>query len=448
MDTYATDRDTVTLLDRPGEVLRRAGASVGVLTSPLGADPVFLHSRPSGVEVARRVRDLVQSGASLELDRSLIDRPAPRASWPEGHASYVRDLTVVPAGRALQVVNGRIAENRDITSWHAEPALTPQRLIALLQAGLQPAAEAGSVRVLMSGGLDSSLLAAVLHNMGVPFTGIVLEDQGCRDDVESAKALAAELGVELEVASIPYPRFLRLIARGVATYEDLRPDAFCAAGLLEIAERSQGVDLLVGGEPADAILGGLRTYTETVDDAARDKVRLVALEHQAPRDVFLLRRAAEAQGIAALSPYAYGPLVRAAVGTPWRHLLDVRHMLLPDRRLGGAGYKLLQRGAAEQLGYSSLRALAHRPKAGLPSSTLTSWERVKCHTNANADNNLAPLWQVGATLFERVVLEMANPDDVDVDELLRRIATQQRASSASSRATHWDRTVPSSEERT
>jgi hypothetical protein len=261
-----------------------------------------------------------------------------------------------------------------------------------------------------------------MAEMGIAFDTACIFDGTNAEDVDHARALATELGLPFRVYEFGYDAFIQGLPGTVAAFCDPRPDLFFASGLVSClsALGRDSYRLVVGGEPADAILGGLRTQVVAPEDEAREAIRLAALRTQVPRDVAILQQSAQVVGADAFCPYAFMPLVESALCTEWKALLDPAHAIRPNRELGGTGYKILQAAAAELLQSRELRRIATRTKRGLPSSAAIHWRQLHARLSTEP-NDLSSMFMVGINLFEALFVHGKEVGEVSIDEVLEKV---------------------------
>ncbi|MEU1985010.1 asparagine synthase-related protein [Nocardia sp. NPDC019395] len=403
-------------------VIRRTAATTTVQTSVLGGQPFYAHHHDAnGWHISQSLADITVGHADPVIDAERIAelRSAPMSSWPDGLTSFIRDVHVLDANSTYHFTDGdpeyRVESHRH--EWTTSPSLTPTSLIEHLTAALQHAQMPQSPLLFLSGGLDSAVLAVVMADRGIDFDAICIFDGHNADDVDYATALATELGLPFSVHEFDYNAFISGLPRAVAAFSDPRPDLFFASGLLDcLSTIGPGkYRTVIGGEPADALLGGLRTQVTAVNDRAREAVRTAALRTQIPRDIAILEQASATVGADATCPYGYLPLASAAMSTSWPSLLDAGHAQHPTGELGGPGYKILQAGAAQLLPSSELRRIATRTKRGLPSSAATHWRKLQSELSEDP-HDAQPMLELGVHIYEQLFVHGLSVTEISVEE--------------------------------
>lgn len=189
----------------------------------------------------------------------LLGRGTPRRG-----RTLLRNLRSLPPGHRLPDLR---PGSRPKRSWRAEPASAPVDLKTLVKSTRRVVEDSivagvprrGKVAVMLSGGLDSTIVAAVLAAADVPFTCFVAEHDGPGGPKEARYAIqvAEELAVPIQRVPVnathlerasrymeeryPVPFICWVVANQLALSE-------CAAG--------QGIDTLMLGLGSDEVFGG------------------------------------------------------------------------------------------------------------------------------------------------------------------------------------------------
>ncbi|MBT5338601.1 hypothetical protein HN858_04595 [Candidatus Falkowbacteria bacterium] len=117
---------------------------------------------------------------------------------------------------------------------------------ALIKASL--AMKDNPIGLALSGGLDSSILATVLHQLELPFQAITIADDSNHPDVVHAKVLARQLGFSHTV----------IILQKTNDYDNY--------WYLFNAFRQTGLHHVVCGDTIDELLGGYYAHTQSLSD--------------------------------------------------------------------------------------------------------------------------------------------------------------------------------------
>ncbi|MEM3737452.1 MAG: asparagine synthetase B [Candidatus Bathyarchaeia archaeon] len=205
--------------------------------------------------------------------------------------------------------------------------------------------EAKRIGVLFSGGLDSSLIAYVLRELGlevVLYVGGL--DGSC--DVEAARCSADELGFELREASISLDEFEECICRVVYAIESFNSVNVGVALPIYLASRmarEDGLRLCFSGQGCDELFGGYSRYLNVLSESGYEGLQAVLW-----RDVGRLSEGAQRDGAAALanSVELRSPFID-------RDLIDVVMGISPELKVAGTNdklRKLVLRRLAKELG--------------------------------------------------------------------------------------------------
>lgn len=172
-------------------------------------------------------------------------------------------ISALPAGRRLRVTAGGVEEEA-VGSWRErEPPSASEdaagELCCLLRAAVaRRLGRERDVGVFLSGGLDSSLVAALLAEAGARVHLFTL-DFGPPFDAELAPArrVAAHLGRPLHVVPAQ-PAQIRggLEATGAALHQPFGDGVVVPLYLLGRAARAHGLDTVFNGEGGDQLFGG------------------------------------------------------------------------------------------------------------------------------------------------------------------------------------------------
>jgi asparagine synthase (glutamine-hydrolysing) len=183
------------------------GRRVDIWRAPFGDLPCYYRRERDAVFIASSPRLLAACVARpLRVDRHFLVRhlAVPYLRFPE---TCLEGVEEVPGGQGLAVVAGRETRStlwspwtwtrRDRLIFDREEAAA--NLLATTRACVASCAEPGRAILLkLSGGLDSSIVAACLAHAGVPFRALTLvTDDASGDERSYARMVADHLGAEL-----------------------------------------------------------------------------------------------------------------------------------------------------------------------------------------------------------------------------------------------------------
>jgi asparagine synthase (glutamine-hydrolysing) len=237
-----------------------------------GIKPLFLWERPEGVAFASEIKALAQfPNFETHISTSGLAATLLYGWAPESHCAYdgVRKL---PPAHALRIRDDQSTELHrywDARSLLAEPGTTGVDDVAsVLEESVRAHQIADvDVGVLLSGGLDSSLIAALAardgarpHCYTVGFRAVDQRAEAMTDDLRYARRVAAYLGLPLhEIEASPdvaaeLPAMVRVLDEPIGDSAAFSVRALCAAA------RAGGVPVMLSGMGADEMFGGYRRH--------------------------------------------------------------------------------------------------------------------------------------------------------------------------------------------
>jgi asparagine synthase (glutamine-hydrolysing) len=242
----------------------------------LGIKPLYLDERPGMLRFASTVQALLDGGG---VDTS-IDR--------DSLAEYMSFHSVVPAPRTILAgitklppatvrVIERDGTSREHVYWTpsferdpADAGRTPEEWQEALLDSLRTAVARRMVAdvpvgVLLSGGLDSSLVVALLAELGqtdLATFSIGFEDSGGEsgDEFEYSALVAREFGTDHHRIPIASDCLLPAIDGAVAAMSEPMVSHDCVAFYLLSEEVAKSIKVVQSGQGADEVLGGYDWY--------------------------------------------------------------------------------------------------------------------------------------------------------------------------------------------
>ncbi|MFJ3379484.1 N-acetylglutaminylglutamine amidotransferase [Curtobacterium sp. NPDC090217] len=272
----------------------------------LGIKPLYVAEVPGGVRFASSLPAVLAGG---QVDTS-ID--------PVAFASYMSFHSIVPAPRTILSGVGKLPPAtvrvyepsgafRDTTYWQprferdaARAGWSDEDWQQAFTASLRTAVERRMVAdvpvgVLLSGGIDSSLVVALLAEAGqqdLATFSIGFESAGGEsgDEFEYSDEVARHFGTDHHRIRIPSSRLLDGIDGAIQAMSEPMVSHDCVAFYLLSQEVSQHVKVVQSGQGADEVLGGYSWYPPLAD-VPRDQAA------EAYRSVFMDRRWPALQGL-------------------------------------------------------------------------------------------------------------------------------------------------------
>lgn len=258
-----------------------------------GVKPIYYTLTPTGLEFASEAKSFLLGRGTCRLDSDfIIYNKILGCSPPE--RSIFADVKAVIPGTYLKYVRHTVTSVRfspDITittpkSFLQAVTFSRDTLIKAVQAQIPREVPWG---VLLSGGIDSSILASICRNsVRQKLTTFTVGPRaGITEDVLSARAVAKFLGthhIEIKVGSA---NILDAYADYIYSIEDINPKFFFYYFLSKFISRSIKVALC--GEGADELYAGYPVYrnvgnfSATIQNRCRQLGHLLSVE--ARRDV-------------------------------------------------------------------------------------------------------------------------------------------------------------------
>ncbi|MGR6965381.1 N-acetylglutaminylglutamine amidotransferase [Geodermatophilus sp. URMC 61] len=257
-------------------VVEHATGRVVLARDRLGIKPLYVDTRPGLLRFASTLPALLAAGGvDTAIDRTAL------AYYMTFHSVVPAPRTILTGVRKLPPATVRVVEadgtSRDTVYWRPEFTRDPDRAgwtsrdweEALLGA-LRTAVERRMVSdvpvgVLLSGGIDSSLVVALLAEQGQ--TGLATFSIGFEaaggesgDEFEYSGLVAARFGTDHHRIPIDDSRLLPGIDAAVAAMSEPMVSHDCVAFYLLAQEVSRHVKVVQSGQGADEVLGGYDWY--------------------------------------------------------------------------------------------------------------------------------------------------------------------------------------------
>lgn len=245
-----------------------------IVRDNFGVKPLYYSQNESGFYFASEIKSLLRVksiGRSLNYDtlyRSLI------FLWNPGEQTLFKEIKKVKPGHYLIVKEGQILEANQYWDW---PAYIPKKrttssLADLVYETLEKSVHEQLVSdvpvgVLLSGGLDSSLILGMASNIIKPMPVFTLDDSRFFDQTEGftsdkfyAEKVALLFSAKKQLIN-PLPDFQRLFFKMIYHLDELHADpaALNMLSICEIAKR-QGIKVLLSGAGGDDLFTGYRRH--------------------------------------------------------------------------------------------------------------------------------------------------------------------------------------------
>jgi asparagine synthase (glutamine-hydrolysing) len=241
---------------------------------PFGIKPLFLARRQGGLAFASELKGLVVPlGDALELDPTALISSLMYYWIPESHCVY-RGIEKLPPGHWAEISpDGAYRQacyfdpqREFVRDSYAEIDIPDLRAVIEDSVAAHMVADV-PVSAFLSGGLDSSLIAAIAARQGHAIEGYTIsfreEDrrlEAMPDDLFYARKIANAYGIKLHEIEIA-PDVADMLPRVVAMLDEPIGDAAAInAYLICKAAREAGVKVLLSGMGADELFGGYRKH--------------------------------------------------------------------------------------------------------------------------------------------------------------------------------------------
>ena len=228
----------------------------------VGTRPLYAATGRRGELVfATSMRALFAAGVPTEIDRHAIAcslflgyAPAPHTAVAAirqvGPGEY---LQLAPIARTVRYFQPRERIARGRTLETAARALDRALDVAVRTA----VPRRGRIGAFLSGGLDSSLVLARLHELGHRVDAYTLHfGDRSPSELRYAQVVARHLGVRHHVLDLDARRFTDALVPALVELEDLLSEPIAVPNYLLAKEAARTVDVLFTGEGGDPLFGG------------------------------------------------------------------------------------------------------------------------------------------------------------------------------------------------
>ncbi|MFX1297042.1 MAG: asparagine synthase-related protein [Promethearchaeota archaeon] len=187
-----------------------------------------------------------------------------KALWGTGFKRYIKSLQ---PGRIVQVTEkGFTSYFQAEFNWKEieKGSLTyyTENLLQLLRNNILKLKPVNPFSLLLSGGIDSTLLAALLTKIGINFHSLVIGSEKSKD-IQTAQQAAESLGIPLEILKFNITTLEELLPLLIYHVESSNEKKLNIAFPLFLASyhlKNQKYKVVFTGQGADEIFGGYRRY--------------------------------------------------------------------------------------------------------------------------------------------------------------------------------------------
>jgi len=181
-----------------------------------------------------------------------------------GEETFLEGVRRVPAGGLVKLPEGEVVRRGGFRFGAPNPALTVERVRKVIERAVADAAPDERYGVTLSGGVDSTLVAALAPGDRIAYHGHVAHE-GC-DESEYARAAADALGLPLELVPITAEACWEVLPRVVRALEEPVAGPGALAQFLVARRASQDVRILMSGCGGDELFGGYARAVALVRD--------------------------------------------------------------------------------------------------------------------------------------------------------------------------------------
>lgn len=370
---------------------------VTLATDHAGSVPLYVRAGAGSLQVATEAKAFGAGSSAALPGTAAVSAPAGVLRVRAGTA-----VTVALDGRsASSIRTWRPPEHRESPA----PEVAVARVREALEAAVRARVGDGDVTVVLSGGIDSSAVAALAcrHARGAVTTVSLGTDAG--DEFDAARLVADHLGTRHQELRVTGREVVEALPWAVAATEIVDADVLEYLLPLVVLHRSlpAGPRRVLTGYGADIPLGGMHRTEHSL----------------APLDAVIADDMVTFDGLNEMSP-----LIGATVGHWTTHpywdrtLLDLLVRLEPGlKRREGIDKWVLRRAVADLLPEATVR----RPKLGIHegSGTTSTWTAMLQAEGLPAELVGAAKNEMAAAIHDRVVGRGESPERVDVGAVLR-----------------------------
>ena len=251
----------------------------------LGTRPLYVADLPDGmIGFSTSLFALLLAGASPDIDYDAVVRSLV-LGYPTAPATALRGVRQLGPGELWEVAPLRIERRwfrpRERIDAGRTLAASVRAVDDVLTAAVEEAVPAkGSVGAFLSGGIDSSIVLARVHESGTPVQAFTLYfGETLPGEIRYARAVAEHLGVRHHVLEIDARKFCAGIEPSVLHLEDVVSEAIAIPNFLLAREASRSVDTLFTGEGGDQSFGGPKNLGMAMAYAYRGHPSAPPLSH-------------------------------------------------------------------------------------------------------------------------------------------------------------------------
>jgi asparagine synthase (glutamine-hydrolysing) len=297
---------------------------------PVGIKPLYVSVDGGVLRFASELRALLLGvGRAPALDPGAVAGYFAR-QYVAGEASIVRGVARLPAGTALVATAGGISRAPFWRYPAPAPDATPAggggdapgpdpapRFLEVLSDAVRSHLQSDvPVGVFLSGGIDSSVVAALLRRHGVgalPAFTVSVEGEGGVDETAEARRAADAAGLAHHAIRFGPREALEWLPRVAAALDEPLADYALLPTYLLAREARRSVTVVLTGEGADELLGGYPRYLHYLRCARRARIPWIGAHARRECADYRATRLFDREGLARLLAPIWGTLGGDAV---------------------------------------------------------------------------------------------------------------------------------------
>jgi asparagine synthase (glutamine-hydrolysing) len=243
----------------------------------LGEKPLFFFHNTQGLLFASELKAVLYGMRRYGLEPRIAEQPLVdylSLNYVPFEQTLVEELKQVPAGTFLKIyrdsegsihkVDGSIL--RAVSTFNSQTASAHDALEVLVIASRRRSVSDVSLGILLSAGLDSSLVLALLAQQGVSCTAYTADFADKRfSEADQAEQFCARLGVpHKRILISPQAEDIQSLLQALVWHGDtpLADSSACAVYLLS-REVAKDCKVVLSGDGADELFGGYLTHQAT-----------------------------------------------------------------------------------------------------------------------------------------------------------------------------------------
>jgi asparagine synthase (glutamine-hydrolysing) len=238
------------------------GGRLVVTRDALGARPMYVAELPrGGMAFSTSLFALLYAGARADIDHDAVVRGLV-LGYPTSPGTALESVRQLGPGELWELSPRRVTRRwfvprEELDTKRSLAAAVRKVDRAVTAAVVDAIPSSGRVAAFLSGGIDSSIVLARVHESGTPVEAFTLAfGDNLPGELRYARAVAQHLGVRHHVLDLDTRRFCDGIEPAVDRLEDVLSEAIAIPNFLLAREAAKGAEVLFTGEGGDQSFGG------------------------------------------------------------------------------------------------------------------------------------------------------------------------------------------------